>query len=95
MDRSVTLMVWWVSGLLLYAFEVYWFIQWWGFFGGLIGFFVPPITIVFPFIYLAKEGFSFFFFTTWAVGILALIISSSQKTSRIHDFDNSDEDDLD
>ena len=93
MNRSATLLVWLGSGLLLYGFEVYWFIQWWGSVGGFIGLFVPPLAIVFPFIYLAKEGFSLFYFATWAVGLSALLIGSSPKSSATPRC--GDDDDLD
>lgn len=95
MDRSATLLVWWVSGLVLYAFDVYWFYHWWGAIGALIGLLVPPLAFVFPFIYRAMEGFSFFYLGAWAVGILALCIGSSSKTSHTPDFDDADSDAID
>lgn len=62
------------SGAAMYLFEIYWFYQWWGGTGLLIAVMAAPVSAIFPFIYLLREGFSALYFGTWAVGILGIIL---------------------
>lgn len=66
-----------VSGLAMYVFEVMWFARWWDSFGLLVGIIAPPIAAAFPFIYLAKEGFSLLYFSVWAAGIGGALLASA------------------
>lgn len=70
---------WFVSGLLTFGFYVYWCFKWWGAIGAVAAVLVAPLCIAFPFIYLAKEGFSFFFFGVWGIGILALMLAGALR----------------
>ena len=65
-----------LSGLVMFGFQIYWFLLWWGPLGVLVGVFVPPLAVVFPFIYLLKEGFSLFYFGVWLAGIVGMAIAA-------------------
>lgn len=67
--RQLGSVVFYVAGIAMLAFEVFWFSQWWGIVGTVIALAVPPITAVFPFIYLFMEGFSPLYFGLWAVAL--------------------------
>ena len=71
-----------IPGLLLYIFEIQWMTRWWGTTGTLIGIFVPPVVIAFPFLYLVKVGFSLWYFGLWAVGIAGIGIAGLAFRSR-------------
>lgn len=43
----------------------------------LVGIIAPPIAAAFPFIYLAKEGFSLLYFSVWAAGIGGALLASA------------------
>lgn len=65
-----------LAGLVLYAYQIIWFKQWWGTLGLVLGICLPPATIAFPFIYLVKVEFSSLFFTTWGIMVVAGIVKS-------------------
>ena len=68
-----------LAGIPMYIFEIYWFSQWWDAVGVAVGVFVPPVAAVFPFIYLFKEGFdsgAVLYFGIWAIGLLGLILAA-------------------
>lgn len=69
------------AAVIMYGLQVMWFTMWWGSAGALVGFYVPFLVVVFPFIYLLKEGFSFIYFGLLAIGIIAFFIGdrSEQK----------------
>lgn len=62
------------AGIPLYIFEVVWFARWWDGLGLIIGVFLPPVAAFFPLVYLAKEGFSAFYFGLWAIGLLGVVL---------------------
>jgi hypothetical protein len=74
--RALGMVLFFGAGVVMFAFQVQFFYQWWGK-GAAAAFFVPPLAAIFPFIYLFKEGFSLLYFGVWAVGILGMIIASS------------------
>lgn len=71
--------IFWLSGVIMLAFEVYWFAQWWGMAGVIVSFVVPPLAAVFPFIYLVKEGFSLLYFGVWAIGIAGAVYEGNRE----------------
>lgn len=71
--------VFWMSGLVMLAFEVYWFGQWWGGFGVLIGLGVASIAALFPFIYLLMGRFSLLYFGIWGLGVAGGLLATSQS----------------
>ena len=74
--RNVMRVFGWVlfigCGLIMFIFQLSWFHTWWGRGGLFVGLFVPPAAALFPYIFLAKEGFSAFFFGLWTLGIAGL-----------------------
>ena len=50
---------------------MYWFVKWWGLLGGVVAFFLLPLSPAFPFVYLYKEGFSGLIFGIWGLGIVS------------------------
>ena len=77
---AIGMIMWIGSGLILYVFEVIWFYRWWGDIGAVVGILVPPVAIVFPFLFLLKEGFSGLYFGAWVLGILGLVVSVSGRS---------------
>jgi hypothetical protein len=59
------------AGLAMLIFEVVWFYRWWGLLGGLVGL-LPPIAVLFPFIYLVREGFNALYFGLWAASLVGV-----------------------
>ena len=82
-------------GLLIYVFEIYWFSKWWGGIGALVAIMFPPLSVLFPFIYVAKEGFSILYFGLWAVALVAAFVGSESGRAEtdILDDDEEEEDD--
>ncbi len=71
-----------ISGVVMFIAELMYCLKWWGGAGLLIGIFGGPIiTVLFPFILLAKEGFSLFYFGTWAVGLVGAILTGLKGDS--------------
>lgn len=79
--KATGIVLFWGAGLVMVAFELYWFAQWWGGVGVVVGLFVPPIVALFPFIYLFLEGFSALYFGVWALGLVgtALVVRASES----------------
>jgi len=63
-----------VSGVLMIVFETYWFIRWWGMTAGLISLFIPPLAVLFPFVYWFKEGFSLLYFILWVLAWVGMFL---------------------
>lgn len=70
-----------ISGFLMVAFEIYWFLRWWGLIGVIAGVMMFPLAVLFPFIYLFKEGFSFFYFGVWALGLVCMYLGQEKEES--------------
>ncbi len=68
--------VFYICGIIMWGLELYWFYQWWDIGGILIAIFIPPLAVIFPFIYLIKVGFASTYFIVWGLGVLSLIITS-------------------
>jgi len=68
-----------ICGFLMVIFEVYWFFLWWGLTGAIAGFVIFPLVVLFPFIYLFKEGFSLFYFGLWAVGLIGIYLGQKDE----------------
>ena len=68
-----------ISGFLMFAFEIYWFFLWYGLTGAIAGVVFFPLAILFPFIYLFKEGFSLFYFGVWALGIIGMYLGQKDE----------------
>uniref|UniRef100_A0A7C4AR32 Uncharacterized protein n=1 Tax=Desulfomonile tiedjei TaxID=2358 RepID=A0A7C4AR32_9BACT len=68
-----------LSGLAMFGFQLYWFHRWWGDVGVLAGLFIPPLVAAFPLLYLLKEGFSIFYFGIWLAGIGGMVLASMKK----------------
>ena len=66
-----------LSGIALFVFELYWFNIWWGGFGVFVGVFLAPAAALFPFIYLALEGFSPFYFGLWGLGFAGGLLAGA------------------
>lgn len=62
-----------LSALAMFGFQVYWFYYWWGKLGALVGLLLASLSAVFPFLYLYKEEFSLVYFAVWGAGILGLL----------------------
>ena len=72
--------IFYLAGIAMYFIEMYNFYQWWGTSGLLSGIFLGPIlSWFFPFIYWYKVEFPVFYTILWLVGIVALIVSSSER----------------
>lgn len=66
-----------LAGLYMFIVEIFTFKLWWGMTGFLIGIFIPPASILFPFIFWFKEGiFPFFYFVVWGLGILGMVLAT-------------------
>ncbi len=87
------LAIWIICGLLMYVFEIYWFSKWWGGIGALVAIMVPPLSILFPFIYLAKEGFSILYFGLWAVALVAAFVGRKSGRAETDILDEDDDGD--
>lgn len=58
------------SGILMWVMEIISFNEWWGGVGLLLALFVPPLAILFPFIYWIKTTeFPLTYFIIWAIGL--------------------------
>ena len=64
-----------LSVATMYGFQLHWYFLWWGPLGVLLAFLVPPLCLIFPFVYLLKEGFSLFYFEVSLVGIVGMSIA--------------------
>lgn len=69
--KTMSSVVFYLSGIALWAFEMIWFFAWWGGVGVAVAFFIPPLAALFPFIFLVKEGVSLLYLSIWAVGVAA------------------------
>ena len=66
-----------VAAAYLLGFQMYWCGKWWGFFGSLAALVFAPIAgVIFPFVYLAKVGFSWSYFGAWAAGLACMLIAA-------------------
>ena len=72
--------MWWGSGAVLWFFMMSSFYQWWDVGGLVAGFILVPGVIVFPIIFWFKMGvFPTMYFIIWAIGVIGLFFSSSEK----------------
>ena len=60
------------SSALMWLFMMYWFLQWWGLLGIIAALFLPPLAVLFPFIYWWQESFPITYILIWLTGIVAL-----------------------
>lgn len=74
------MLLFWIAGVIMVGFEIYWFHEWWGLPGVLGAIVVPPLAALFPFIYLVMEGFSPLYFGIWALGLLGALTSSNTSS---------------
>lgn len=65
------------SAIVMFLIEEYWFMQWWEAAGVFAAVMIPPLLLVFPFIFLVKEGFSVIYFGVWAAGLLGLFTAAA------------------
>ncbi len=73
---GVGMVIFWVSGAIMFLFELYWFMQWWELGGVIAAVLIPPLAVVFPFVFLIKEGFSALYFGVWAAGLLGMFVGT-------------------
>jgi hypothetical protein len=66
------------SGLIMWGIQTYWFLNWWGITGILIGIFIPPLAAIFPFIYWYMENFTFLFTLLWILAIFSGYMASKK-----------------
>ena len=83
--KNTWIVIGYISGFLMIVFEIYWFFRWWGLIGAIAGLVIFPLAVLFPFIYLFKEGFSLFYFAVWALGIIGMYLGQKdeQKSSKL------------
>lgn len=63
-----------LSGLLMWLFQMYWFLEWWGLLGIITGLMLPPLASLFPFIYWWQESFPVAYILIWLAGFMGLLI---------------------
>lgn len=66
-----------IAGVVMFGFEMVWFDRWWGLAGVTVGVILAPLAAAFPFIYLAREGFSVLYFGVWAAGLVAVVLATA------------------
>jgi hypothetical protein len=66
-----------LSGLAMFVLELFWFYTWWGIWGLIAAFAVPPLVGVFPFVLLFMEGFSPLYFGLWGLGFAGGIFGAA------------------
>jgi hypothetical protein len=76
---AVGRLLFWACGLAVIVFETIWFYRWWGLLGAIVSVFIPPLALVFPFVYLAREGFSALYFGLWGLGLVGLFIAARDQ----------------
>jgi len=73
--KVIGIIMWVISGILMFIF---WFMamsQWLGFFGIILALILSPGLVVFPIVFWIVEGvFPVFYFIVWGIGIIGLII---------------------
>lgn len=71
--RLTGMSVFWISGIVTWLFYVGALREWLGMIGILVGIFVAPGAIIFPFIYwLAEHEFPVRYFVLWATGLAGI-----------------------
>jgi hypothetical protein len=68
----LSVIIWWGSGIVIWGLYVTYLVDWLGFVGGVIGIFIAPGAILFPFVYWIAEGA----FPVWYFGLLAVSLAA-------------------
>lgn len=81
--EAVAWFIGWSCQIAVIVFEVIWCYRWWGYDGLVIGILGGPVIgFLFPFLYWFKEGFSWFYFGLWVIGLTALTYAQVLKRLR-------------
>lgn len=76
--KALGLTLFFGGGLVMFFFELIWFMEWWGMAGLAVAIFLAPIAALFPFIFLVKEGFSLLYFGLWGASLAGAAIAGTQ-----------------
>lgn len=72
--RAVGFLLFFGAGAATYVFEIMWFYRWWDTVGAIVGAVAAPVAVLFPFIYLVKEGFSVLYFGLWGIALAGVAL---------------------
>ncbi|PIZ62215.1 hypothetical protein COY16_05025 [Candidatus Roizmanbacteria bacterium CG_4_10_14_0_2_um_filter_39_13] len=74
--KTIGIALFGLVGVYMYIVEIIAFAQWWGLTGIVVSFMIPPLAVIFPFIYWVKEGvFPLTYLTAWIIGLVGAVLA--------------------